>query len=120
VEDLSWGIVTAILSPKTENGEYNLCGPRGIPYAEIVDTILRHLDRRVLKLNVDTRFAAGVARWAQKLPGFPVTEEQVLRLLEDKVFDISRAVEELDYRPRSFDEGIGTEIREMRAAGVIR
>lgn len=119
VEDLARGIVTAIGETKTENQEYNLAGPQGIAYRQIIRTILQQLHRQVTLLNINTHFAAGVARWAQHVPGFPVTEEQVLRLLEDKVFDISKAVAELNYAPRTFAEGMAIEIAEMRAAGVI-
>ncbi len=119
-EDLAEGIVAAISKSGTENQEYNLAGPAGITYREIVDTILTKMNRSVLKINIDTTLAATIAKVAQKIPGFPVTEEQVLRLQEDKVFDISKAVEELGFFPRSFEEGIGMEIKEMRQAGVIR
>lgn len=119
-EDLAAGIVSAIVTVGTENQEYNLAGPTGITYEEIVDTILAKMNRSVLKINVDTNLAATIAKFAQKVPGFPVTEEQVLRLQEDKVFDISTAVKELGFSPRSFEAGIGMEIEEMRQAGLIR
>ncbi|MCT7983623.1 NAD-dependent epimerase/dehydratase family protein [Laspinema sp. A4] len=119
VEDLADGIVAAIAQAGTENQEYNLAGLSGIAYQEIVDTILTKMNRSVLKINIDTTLAANIAKFAQKIPGFPVTEEQVLRLQEDKVFDISKAVNELCFYPRSFDEGIGIEIEEMRSLGMI-
>jgi len=120
VEDLADGIVAAVGKGGTENQEYNLAGPSGITYREIVDTILTKMERSVLKINIDTNLAATIAKFAKKIPGFPVTEEQVLRLQEDKVFDISKAVKELGFSPRSFEEGIGMEIEEMRQARVIR
>ncbi|HEX8832948.1 MAG TPA: NAD-dependent epimerase/dehydratase family protein [Abditibacteriaceae bacterium] len=120
VDDLADGIVAAIGDPRTENQEYNLAGPRAISYGEIVDTILKQLGRKTKKLNINTALAANIARVAQHIPLFPVTQEQVLRLQEDKVFDISKAQAELNYRPRDFAEGIKTEIAEMRAAGAIK
>ena len=120
VDDLAGGIVRAIGDVGTENQEYNLAGPRGIAFRGIVDTIARALNRRVALLNIGLPLAAGIARVAQHAPGFPITHEQVLRLLEDKVFDISKARKELDYQPRSFADGIGCEIAQMRAAGVIK
>lgn len=120
VEDLADGIVAAVGKAGTENQEYNLAGPTGIAYREIVDTILTKMGGAVLKINIDTTLAANMAKFAQKIPGFPVTKEQVLRLQEDKVFDISKAVNELGFSPRSFEEGIRIEIEEMRQAGVIR
>lgn len=119
VDDLADGIVAAIGNAATENQSYNLAGPVGIAYRRIVDTILKQLDRRVTLLNVGLPLAAGVATVGQRVPGFPVTREQVLRLLEDKVFDISKAKSELGYNPRSFAEGIEVEIGEMKAAGAI-
>jgi nucleoside-diphosphate-sugar epimerase len=119
VDDLADGIVAAIGDVRTENQEYNLAGPQGIPYRVIVETIVRTLQRRVMLLHVGLPLAASLVKVAQHLPGFPVNEEQVLRLLEDKVFDISKAEAELNYRPRAFEDGIRVEVEEMRAAGVI-
>ncbi|BCM88560.1 hypothetical protein IAD21_00393 [Abditibacteriota bacterium] len=119
VDDLADGIVAAIGNPATENQEYNLAGPIGIPYRRIVDTIVSQLGRHVTLLNVGLPLASGIVRFAQHVPGFPVTQEQVLRLLEDKVFDISKAQADLGYKPRSFREGIALEVAEMKAAKVI-
>jgi hypothetical protein len=44
----------------------------------------------------------------------------VLRPREDKVFDISKAVDEPGYARRGFREGITAEIEEMRRAGIMR
>lgn len=120
VEDLARGIVSAIGDAKTENQEYNLAGPHGIAYRDIVRIIARTLGRRPIVLYLNMRLAAEVARVAQRVPGFPINREQVLRLLEDKVFDISKAATELSYRPRSFEDGIRLEIDEMRVVGAIR
>lgn len=119
VDDLADGIVAAIDDPRTENQEYNLAGPSPISYRRIVETILDKLDRRVQLLNISTYLAASVVRGAQYIPFFPINHEQVLRLHEDKVFDISKAEVELNYRPRPFAVGIAAEIEEMRNEGVI-
>jgi len=120
VEDVADGIASALREPGAEHQEYNLAGPDAISYREIVDTILERLGRRVRMINVNPRLAEAAVRFAQHIPGFPITEEQVLGLREDKVFDISKAVDDLGYRPRGFSEGINAEIEEMRSAGVIR
>jgi nucleoside-diphosphate-sugar epimerase len=119
VDDLADGIVSAIGSPITENQDYNLAGPEGLAYRAIVDTILQGLNRRVTLLNIGLPLASGIVRVAQHIPRFPVTQEQVLRLLEDKVFDISKAKAQLGYNPRSFTDGVVAEIAEMKAAKVI-
>ena len=120
VGDVAAGIVSAIDNSKTENREYNLAGPSPITYGEIVNCILNRLGRGVRTINVNTSLASAIVSIAQHIPGFPITQEQVLRLREDKSCDISAAAADLDYSPRGFDEGIELELAEMRAADVIR
>lgn len=120
VEDLAVGIAAAVGDPRTEGQEYNLAGPRGIAYREIVQIILNELHRKPMLLNIGLPLAANVAKVGRFIPGFPVTEEQILRLLEDKVFDISKAESELNYKPRDFAEGIAIEVRIMREAGLLK
>jgi nucleoside-diphosphate-sugar epimerase len=74
----------------------------------------------VSKLKISPSLAYNLVRAVQWIPGFPVNDEQVMRMQEDKVFDISKAVAELGYSPRSFEEGIGWEIQQMRSAGMVR
>lgn len=119
VEDLALAIVDAIDNPRTENKEYNLAGPESITYRDIIETITNQLKRKVYFVNINTRTAAAIVRLAQRIPLFPITEEQVLRLQENKCFDISKSVGDLNFRPRSFAEGIACEIQEMRSAGMI-
>ena len=119
IDDLADGIIAAIGNPATENQSYNLAGPVALSYRRIVDTILNELDRRVTLLGVGLPLAAGLVGVAQNVPGFPIKREQVLRLLEDKVFDIAAARTDLGFAPRSFSEGIALEIAEMKAAGAL-
>jgi nucleoside-diphosphate-sugar epimerase len=119
VDDLAIGIVAAIGETKTEYQEYNLAGPQAIKYRAIVEIIARELQRKIVKLNISTTGAAAVARVAGRISGFPVTHEQVLRLQEDKAFDIAKAERELNYVPRSFTTGIRAEIADLREAGVL-
>jgi nucleoside-diphosphate-sugar epimerase len=119
VEDLSNGIANSIGNIISVNQEYNLAGLEPIAYRDIVDTVRKNLSKNVVKIEVSNSIAANLAKYLQNIPGFPVTEEQVLRLQEDKVFDISKAVKELEYAPRSFEEGIKLEMEEMRKEGLI-
>jgi nucleoside-diphosphate-sugar epimerase len=119
VDDLADGIAESIDNPITENKEYNLAGLEPIAYRNIVKTVESNLKKNVFKIEIPSTFAANLAKYLQYIPGFPVTEEQVLRLQENKVFDISKAVEELKYTPRNFEEGIKLEMAEMRKEGLI-
>ncbi len=120
VDDLADGIVRAIGDESTANQEYDLAGPEPLTYRVIVETVARELGRRIKILDVPPSLAENAARLGEKIPGFPVKLEQVMRLREDKAFDIGKAQRELDYRPRSFDEGIRAEIAALRDMGLIR
>ncbi len=119
VDDLADGIAGSIDNTVTENKEYNLAGSEPIAYKNIVKTVENNLKKNALKIEISSKLAASLAKYLQHVPGFPVTEEQVLRLQENKVFDISKAVEDISYKPRSFEEGIKLEIEEMRKQGLI-
>lgn len=119
VDDLADGIVAAVVKSDTENQEYNLAGPKPITFLEVIDTILNQLNRKVLKIHIDLTLATTIAKYAKSLPRFPITEEQVLRLQEDKAFDISKATIELGFSPRSFKDGISSEINAMRRDGAV-
>ena len=117
VEDLAAGIARAVL--RDARGEYNLAGPRPLPYA----TLVRHafgalgLPPRLVALPAaPVAAAAGVL---EKLPGFPLKREQVVRLQEDKAFDIGVAHEVLGYAPRSFKRGIEEEVWRLRMVGLL-
>jgi hypothetical protein len=119
VDDLAFGIAQSVLNVDSENKAYNLCGPSPISYRVLVETILTHLSRNNFLLNIPLPIAIFGAKIGSLFPNFPITYEQVLRLQEDKVFDISSAIQDLGFSPRSFDEGIGIEIQLMKNAGLI-
>jgi nucleoside-diphosphate-sugar epimerase len=55
---------------------------------------------------------------AARIP-LPIKSEQVLRLSEDKAYSYEKAKEELDYAPRTFEEGIALEVERLRKIGMI-
>ncbi len=115
VQDLADGILTAIVHEETSrNKEYNLCGPEPLPYIDILKECVRTLDRNTGFLHIPHGLAVGIAAIGENIPGFPITREQVMRISEDKCFDISLAQHELDYQPRSFREGIRNEVEWLR------
>jgi nucleoside-diphosphate-sugar epimerase len=118
-QDLADGIAAAVETPQSVGRAYNLAGPSPIRYVDIVRTIVATLGKQVRFIRVPARPAYLAARAFEKLPGFPVTAEQVMRLQEDKAFDIADACTDLQYRPRSFAVGIAEEIRSLRESHCI-
>lgn len=117
VEDLANGIATAVQRKKT--GAYNLAGPESLSYNDILTQIMDALGRRVRLIHINHRFGARLVKRLERLPGFPVSHEQVMRLTEDKSFDITRSVAELGYSPRPFHEGIAQEISLLKSEKSI-
>lgn len=118
-EDLADGIVNAINEKNTENKEYNLCGPESIRYRKLIETIVVALGVKTKLINIPSSIAIIGARVGSLIPGFPITVEQVLRLQEDKVFDILKAVSELNYVPRTFKDGIELEIQVLQELDLL-
>ncbi len=119
VDDLASGIVSAIISSKSENQAYNICGLREISYRNLILTIVEILEKNVHLLNIPLGLAKLGAEVGSLIPRFPITVEQVLRLQENKAFDISKAQIELNYIPREFNAGIAIEVELMRNQGLI-
>lgn len=120
VQDLADGIVTAIIKEAaTRFKEYNFCGPFPFPYIELLKIASRVLNKRVKFIHIPYWFAVGSVAIAELIPSFPIKKEQVLRLLEDKSFDISTSKVELGFSPRSFDAGIKEEIEHLRKQGLL-
>ena len=120
VEDLATAIVSCVDNPQVACRSYDLSGGSVITYREVLDTITRLLNKRVRYVHVPYRLAVGLAAVYARLVREPrFTVEQVQRLQEDKSYGHEAAQRDLGYHPRSFEEGIRDEIRQMRRQGLI-
>jgi nucleoside-diphosphate-sugar epimerase len=112
VEDLATGIVTAV----TQNivGEFNLAGPEPISYNSLLETSASALGKKIRFLHLPHKIIANLVAIAEKIPRFPIKHEQVMRLQENKNFDISKSIQLLNYAPRAFAVGIQQEISRLK------
>lgn len=108
VDDLASGIVAAITSDAV--GEFNLAGPKPITYKTLLTTASLALGKKVIFLHLPHILVANLVAVAEKIPRFPIKYEQVMRLQENKAFDISGSVKALNYSPRTFSVGIHQEV----------
>ena len=113
VDDLVDGIVAAVR--RNAIGEFNLAGPTPLSYNDLLATVSSALGRKVPLIHVNHGLAARLVSALERVPGFPIKHEQVMRLLEDKAFDISSSVRQLGYTPRNFDVGIAQQVAEYRS-----
>jgi nucleoside-diphosphate-sugar epimerase len=109
VEDLADGVVAALDNSRAVGRAYNLAGAAPLRFSELVRVASRAVDRRVLLLPLPLRLGVLGARLTRV-----VRPEQVWRLAEDKAFDSSDAVRDFGFSPRSFDQGVRLEVRQLR------
>lgn len=110
VEDLASAIVACLDAPTAIGKAYNLSGAHPLTYNQVVEQACEALGVKRMRLHVPLSLSLAVARLAEKLPvRFPVKEEQILRLNENKDFDHAEAQRDFGFTPRAFAEGIRQE-----------
>lgn len=112
VSDVARAAWDVLERPETIGGAYNLAGAEALPMAEMVAEVLSALGRRAPMIPVPLRLALAGAAAARAVPFLPkLTKEQVLRLNEDKAFDIEPARAAFGYAPLAFAEGLQRELK---------
>ncbi|MGI8807522.1 MAG: SDR family oxidoreductase [Acidimicrobiales bacterium] len=110
VDDLATAIVTALDRPVSIYKAYDVAGPQALTFRRVVEESGRAVDRPPRLVSVPLAPMVGLVRVYQALAPSPrLKSEQVARLAEDKAVDIEAARADLDFRPRTFAEGIGAE-----------
>ena len=117
VEDLTGAILASLDRPVAARREYDVGGPSALTLVELVRVCARALGRPVLTIPIPIGPTYRLVHLARRagLP-CPVTPEQVLRLGESKAVDISPALQDLNFEPRSFEAGVDEEVRLLREA----
>ncbi len=120
VEDLGRAAVDALTSRSTARREYNLPGAEAAPLRDVVRHLGDLLGRHPLLLSLPLRPMAWAAGLWHRL-GLPprISNEQVLRLAEDKAFSYEDATRDWGYAPRGWREGLAAEVAILRRAGQI-
>ena len=121
VEDLAKAVVKVLQNDReTVYKAYNLAGEKPISYSEAVEVVGRVLGKKARRLNLPVELVLFLLRLYRMVSGKSVfTEEQVLRLQEDKAFSFKEAEADFAFSSRSFEEGIKMEIDIMRMKGLI-
>ncbi|QRO85654.1 NAD-dependent epimerase/dehydratase family protein [Mammaliicoccus vitulinus] len=98
-----------------KNQNYNLSGKYPIKYKELIKTVASKLDKNIILLPIPIKLSYYAVLVGNRiLPKFPLNEEQVLRMKEDKDFTHLKANRDFGYSPMSFDEGIESEVNEYK------
>ncbi len=113
-KDLGKAYYNVLMTPEiTKNKSYILSGKYPITYKELVKTVAAELNSHVKIINIPIKLSYYSALVGNRLiPKFPINEEQVLRMKEDKNFPHLSAKRDFGYNPVSFKEGIKEEVEE--------
>lgn len=115
VEDVAQAVVSCLNEPKTIGNSYIIAGKEAISYNDVVDTIARITGRKILKIYISDKLVITFLRMLEKIKiPFPIKAEQVKRLNENKDFSYEEASLDFGYMPRSFEDGIRTEIESIK------
>ena len=110
VADLAQAVVATLQTDVAVGKAYDVAGPEALTFRQIVSRAGAAVGRSPKALPLPARpIIRALARLEATGRSIPLKAEQVERLIEDKVFDISEAVADLGFSPRSFDEGIRAE-----------
>jgi len=100
VEQVAAGFTGALELPATIKRTYEVGGPEAVTMVELLDVIGRALGRRrVPKIHAPLGAMRPLARLLHRLPGFPVTPDQLLMLGEDSVCDPRPFFETFELEP---------------------
>jgi NADH dehydrogenase len=88
VAHVAQGFVRALSLEATAKHSYDLGGPDAVSMVELLDLIAAAMGRRrPLKVHVPIRLVRPMTQLLHRLPGFPLTPDQLLMLEEDNTCD---------------------------------
>lgn len=117
VEDVATAVASALASPVTIGRAYNLSGNEALPLAALVGEVAGALGRRRLILPVPMAPILGALAVWNRFGRAPLKVEQVRRIAENKNFGHEDAKRDFGFSPRTFLEGIRSEVRLWREKG---
>ena len=114
VDDVAQAVLLALKTNDTIGRSYNIAGKEPLTYNQVIDTVAAALGKRVWKLHLPYMPVVRLLQFTERIGlRLPIKAEQVLRLNEDKSFSYEEAKRDFGYRPRSFEEGIRSEISKL-------
>lgn len=112
----TWDVVSALVAalqrPQSIGKAYTIAGPDPITYREMLETMIRVAGLKTRLAPVPLAPLGPIVRLYETISSNPkVRHDQILRLQENKDFDITDARRDLDFQPISFEEGISRKVR---------
>lgn len=111
--DLGNAYYDVLMNPSvTMNNNYNLSGKNPLTYRKLIETVSKKLNKKTVLVTLPLGFSIFSARIYNKITSKAlISEEQVLRMQEDKAFSYEKAKNDFGYNPIDFEEGIQEEVK---------
>ena len=107
VKDVALAIVNSLENKNSINQIFNIAGAKSLKFSEMIDCIAENLDKKILKVSINAKFAIILLRVLKFLRiRISISEEQVERVIEDKYFSNEKAETLINYKPKLFEEVI--------------
>jgi uncharacterized protein YbjT (DUF2867 family) len=111
VEDVARAALLALQNNITIRKSYNISGKSPLTYNQVIDTVASALGKRIWKLHLPYMPIVRALQFTERMKiRLPLKAEQVLRLNENKDFSYEEAKNDFGFSPRSFEDGIKTEL----------
>lgn len=115
VADLATVIVRALERDVAIGRAYDVAGPAALTFRQMIAEASAATGRTTRAIGVPTRPIVGSLAMLESLGAtLPLRAEQIVRLTEDKAFDIAPAVKDLGFDPQAFRDGIMAEAIALR------
>jgi NADH dehydrogenase len=107
VFDVAACFANSINNPKAINQVYELGGPEQMTYNEMIETLIRVMDKRRIRTHIPLFMVKPVAWLGERLMSKPLlTSDQLKMLLKDNICDITSMKEDLGVDPIPFEEAV--------------
>ncbi len=107
VAQVAAGFAGALSRPAAVKHTYAVGGPDAVTLLDLIDRIGRAMGRRhVRKIHVPLGLVRPAAQLLHRLPGFPITPDQLLMLEEENVCDPQPFFSAFDLTPVSLNDGL--------------
>lgn len=106
IEDAAWTLQALLERPETAGTTFALVGPEIFTFRELLERMLATLGRRRLILPLPFPLAEALAAALERLPGSPLTREEVRLLQTDKVADGLPTPAALGINARPLEQGL--------------
>jgi len=106
IDDVVLSTVEAVFNPEASGDIYTLAGPEEMSYVELVERLSTYFGVRPMKLFLPVVIVQGMAKLLRIININAMVPDQIPRLLCEKSHSGDPVIPQLNYMPRTLEEGL--------------